>query len=154
MDWTVKPRPRLFWGFRRMHEPAQTVLLVDDDAPLLAATRRFLAVRGLEVIASDSPIGVQQLIREHEPHVLVLDLEMPALNGDALARLIQARAATKDLPIVFYSGAEDGVTTGLEDRFRGATFVHKSEGPAALYAAIRAKLRGGGPPSSRRAPAR
>lgn len=137
-----------------MHEGAQTVLLVDDDASLLAATRRFLAVRGLDVIASDTPIGVHQLIREREPQVLVLDLEMPALNGDALAKLLQGRAATRDLPIIFYSGADAALTSGLEARFDGATFVHKSEGPVALYAAICAKLRrGAGPPSSRK-PAR
>lgn len=132
-----------------MRENAHTVLLVDDDASLLAATRRFLAVRGLEVVSSDTAIGVHHLIREHEPHVLVLDLEMPALNGDALARLLQGRPATKDLPIVFYSGAGEGLTQGLEERFQGATFVHKSEGPSALYAAICSKLRSGSPPSSR-----
>ncbi len=138
-----------------MRENAHTVLHVDDDASVLAATRRFLAVRGLEVVSADTAIGVHQLIREHEPHVLVLDLQMPALNGDALARLLQGRPATKDLPIVFYSGAAESLTDDLVERFQGAAFVHKSEGPDALYAAICTKLRGlGGPPSSRRTPVR
>ncbi len=117
------------------------VLVVDDDPHALRAVKRALTERGLEVFTSDSPLGVSGLMRKHEPDVLVLDVNMPAMSGQRLAELVAAGADTEPVPIVFYSGVPEDELYAVSRSVRNSTYVSKSEGTDALFSAILRTLR-------------
>lgn len=77
-----------------------TVLVVDDNIDARAISRMYLRAMGCRVYTAVD--GVEGIARATErlPDVIVLDLEMPRLNGWDAARLLKQSPATGHIPIV------------------------------------------------------
>jgi two-component system, NarL family, response regulator EvgA len=59
-----------------------TVLIVDDHPVIRLAVRVLLEKHGLQVVAeTDNGVDAIQLVREHEPDVVILDIGIPKLDG-------------------------------------------------------------------------
>jgi CheY-like chemotaxis protein len=114
---------------------AISVLLVDDDPLVLAATSRFLQKRGMRTICADSPFGVSALVRKEAPDVVVLDCHMPGLDGAHLMRILRTSPRTAATPVVFHSGDADGALAELAGSL-GTGYASKGRGPLALADAI------------------
>jgi CheY-like chemotaxis protein len=87
------------------------VLLVDDEAPLLAVTAAVLSRLGYEAISFDDSQAALAAF-EAEPtrfDVVVTDEVMPGLTGTGLARAL--RRHRSDLPIVLVSGYSGPILT-------------------------------------------
>lgn len=88
------------------------VLVVDDDADSRAALERVLRACGYEVeTAADGMEGLAKLPLEFD--LILLDGEMPGLDGFSVARRIRDNPDTSDLPIIMVTGLES-----REDRLR------------------------------------
>src|SRR5436190_23670476 len=75
--------------------PRPTVLIVDDDALILAASKRCLSRDWRVVVASD-PATARRLIEAERPHVAVMDIKLVEASGLDLAReLKRDRPKTK-----------------------------------------------------------
>ncbi|HEX4858214.1 MAG TPA: Hpt domain-containing protein [Usitatibacteraceae bacterium] len=82
----------------RRHAPL--VMVVDDSLTVRKITSRMLTREGFEVAtAKDGIDGLQQL-QDIEPDVILLDIEMPRMDGFEFARNVRADARTKGIPIV------------------------------------------------------
>jgi len=68
------------------------VLVVDDDIVWLTIVQAWLKQAGYEVIGRGGSIGTVAAVRELHPDFVLLDVNMPGLNGDVLASLITQRA--------------------------------------------------------------
>lgn len=84
-----------------------TLLIVDDEAVVRRRLRQIFEGAGHRtILAADAPKALSLLHREH-CDLIVLDVEMPGVDGLALCRLLRAQAATKQLPIVIFSARDD-----------------------------------------------
>jgi CheY-like chemotaxis protein len=115
------------------------VLVVDDDPLVLAATSRYLQRMGFHAIMADSPFGVSALIRKECPDVVVLDHDMPGLDGGHLLRLLRASPRTAATPVVLYSGDATGSVGALASSL-GVGWARKGQGPRALFETVLAAL--------------
>jgi CheY-like chemotaxis protein len=81
------------------------VLIVDDDDDVASATGDLLRSEGHEVrIAANGEHGLR-LIAETHPDVIVLDVEMPVLDGPSMAyQLLVRDCGLESIPIVLVSG--------------------------------------------------
>jgi CheY-like chemotaxis protein len=80
-----------------------TVLLVDDNEDVRSLMSFWLEERGYRVVqAANGDLGVEAAIREH-PHVILMDICMPHLNGFTAARRILAQEQLRDVPIIAIS---------------------------------------------------
>ena len=87
--------------------PTATLLIVDDDASARRQLRQIFEGAGYQtIIASDAPKALSQLHKQ-PCDLVILDIEMPGVDGLALCRLLRAQAATKQLPIVIFSVGDD-----------------------------------------------
>jgi DNA-binding response OmpR family regulator len=68
------------------------VLIIDDDVDFLQLMKRRLGRRGFEVHTTQSPIGFTHLVRAIEPHVVLIDVNLPAVPGTRLVDLAKAKA--------------------------------------------------------------
>ena len=83
------------------------VLVVDDDAlnrRLLTAT---LAREGLRTTAATDGDGALRAIKEDPPDVVLLDVEMPGVDGFEVLERIKADETTRHLPVIMISGLDD-----------------------------------------------
>lgn len=114
-----------------------TVLLVDDDEDFTRSLSRMLRNCGWRVMTTNRSFGVLNLMAEHRPHIVVLDVTMPGLDGVQLAELVRADPELGDTPMLLHSGMPEA---DLRDRAAavGADgYVVKGDRPRDLLAALR-----------------
>jgi CheY-like chemotaxis protein len=112
--------------FRRANRERSLVLVVDDDAIALEVARERLERLGFEVATRDQSLGTSRWIIENKPDFVLLDLQMPALTGAELARLIRrhmtgiivhSSLSPDELARVARDvGAIGGISKGLTDK--------------------------------------
>ena len=108
------------------------VLCVDDNADGLAVRKALLEAKGYETFtASDGPTGIA-LAEKHSFDLVVLDYQMPGMNGEEVALALKTRHP--HLPIILLSG----FTGQLPERLLQLVdaFVAKSESPAVLLSKV------------------
>jgi DNA-binding response OmpR family regulator/HPt (histidine-containing phosphotransfer) domain-containing protein len=86
------------------------VLAVDDDPSILAAVRALLEPQRLTVHTLDTPLRFWSTLRSVQPHLLILDVDMPHLNGVELCRVVRADHRWAALPILFLTARTDAET--------------------------------------------
>jgi DNA-binding NarL/FixJ family response regulator len=134
--------------------PPIRVLLADDHAVVRKGIREFLETGGAIAIVAEAADGLEaiKLIREHQPDVAVLDIQMPGQSGIEVTRLLRAErfpigililTAFDDEPYiraVLQAGANGYVlkTADAQEIVEAVQAVH--EGKSALDPAIARKL--------------
>ncbi len=97
---------------------ATRVLVVDDSAVVRQALGQLLGRAGLAVAAASDPIIALDKIAKERPDVIVLDIEMPRMDGLTFLRRLMA---TDPIPVVVCSGlAEEGSEVALQALEEGA----------------------------------
>lgn len=89
-----------------------TVLAIDDERVNLEIVRKILTGRGIRVVVSSDGRQALELIREHRPGLVLLDVMMPLLDGFDVCEKIRKEFSPGELPVVFQSArsqAEDVV---------------------------------------------
>jgi two-component system response regulator MprA len=125
------------------------VLLVDDDERLLGALRRGLTLRSFQVDVARNADEALVRLQEREPHLIVLDILMPGMDGLDLCRLVRERFG---LPILMLT-ARDAVPDRVAGLEAGADdYLAKPFDLQELVARIRALLRRAGAEASRKEP--
>ncbi len=98
MTWTEAARDT--GAHRQLELPRARILVVDDHAPNLLALEATLDDLGEVVKAHSGEEALLRLLRE-DFALILLDVEMPRLDGFETARLIKARARSRVIPLVF-----------------------------------------------------
>jgi CheY-like chemotaxis protein len=80
------------------------VVIVDDDLMQLRLLEKVMPRLGLDPICISTSIGAAYVIGEVEPRLILLDLNMPALDGGALCKQLRANPKTAATPVLFLSG--------------------------------------------------
>ena len=82
----------------------RVVLIIDDSAPLIALVRAALEPRGFEVLHSTSPFAGVRLAAERTPDAIIMDLDMPGMDGVESARFLKRIDETRRIPVIAFSG--------------------------------------------------
>ena len=80
------------------------ILVVDDDAPILALMRALLREFGFEPVTAASGAQALQEARARRPSVVVMDRNMPGMTGDEVIRSLRSEPGFEKLPILILSG--------------------------------------------------
>lgn len=96
-----------------------TILIIDDDQQGLDMLRLALSLYGYQVfIADDGERGYQQAIFT-QPALILLDVNMPGLDGVETCQKLRGNRRTRHIPIFFTTGrtdiAADGFKVGIDD---------------------------------------
>jgi CheY-like chemotaxis protein len=119
----------------------KTVLLVEDEEPLRRVLRDLLEREGFTVVEASDGVQALDEVDRSAPDVLVLDLNLPRLDGYGVLSHLRARPSTAKLPVIVLTakGDEDNEVrvfeTGAND------FLTKPFRPRALSARLRALLK-------------
>lgn len=127
-----------------MAEDGVRVLLVEDDEVIREATAMALERYGYQVATAPDGLAGRAAFRADRPDVVLLDVNMPFLDGFSLCREIRAAA---DTPVIMLTARSDGVDVvqGLE---AGADdYLPKPFEVMVLVARLRAVLRRARPPA-------
>ena len=121
---------------------AATVLVVEDERKLRDLVRSYLERAGFTVLSTGSGAEAISMAAGGSPDLVVLDLGLPDVPGETVARELRAVAATPILMLTARSAEEDrirGLELGADD------YVTKPFSPRELVLRVQAILRRGGP---------
>ncbi len=79
---------------------ARTALVVDDSLSARRALAEFVTDLGFEVFTAGDGLEAVAVLEQHIPDILLVDLEMPRMNGLELTAHIRSRDATKHVPVI------------------------------------------------------
>ncbi len=127
---------------------AATVLVVEDERKLREFVRSYLERAGFTVLSTGSGAEAITMAASTAPDLVVLDLGLPDVAGETVARELRALAATRSTPILMLTAK-----SAEEDRIRGLElgaddYVTKPFSPRELILRVQAILRRGGPPAA------
>ncbi len=114
------------------------ILIVDDDRKITGALRRGLTYEGYAVDVANSGAEAMTMVRESRPHLVVLDIMMPGIDGIEVCRLLRR---TDDVPVLMLTAKDEvadrvvGLDAGADD------YLVKPFAFEELLARIRALLR-------------
>lgn len=80
----------------------KTLLLVDDDQNQLALRKSLLESTGYKLLTANGSLDALRLFAAHEVATVILDYQMPEMNGDAMA--IQMKEQKPEVPLLMISG--------------------------------------------------
>ncbi|PSB27183.1 response regulator [Stenomitos frigidus] len=83
------------------------VLVVDDDALVLATLQQCLPRWGICPITLSNPLSLWDALERENPDLLILDIDMPHINGIEVCRVIRNGNAWNGLPILFLTAHRD-----------------------------------------------
>jgi len=120
---------------------AAAILVVEDELAIQALLKHALETAGFEVRLAASAEQARTAIDAELPGLLLLDLMLPGMSGETLARQLRVAPRTRDLPIIMVTAraAETERIRGLE--LGADDYVTKPFSPRELIARMRAVLR-------------
>lgn len=90
-----------------MDKSKQHILVVDDDQGILDALQAMLEEVGYHVITANTPQSIHKIIKTHKPGLILLDIWMPGVDGQAITKDIKNKEATKHIPIILFSALNE-----------------------------------------------
>jgi len=84
----------------KQDERATLVMVVDDSITVRKVTTRLLERHGMEVVTAKDGIEAMARLQDIHPDIMLLDIEMPRMDGFEVATLVRHDERLKDLPIV------------------------------------------------------
>jgi len=119
---------------------AATLLIVDDNERERERLRQTFEDAGHRVVTAPDATSALRLLHKEHCDLVLLDVEMPGVDGLALCRLLRAQTATKQLPIVMLSASDeesrkvDAFAAGADD------YILKPSSPRELLTRTNAHL--------------
>jgi len=92
---------------RRSGQRGATVLLVDDEEFLRRVMKDLLVREGYEVVEAGNGIEALDQVDRHAPDVVVLDLNLPGMDGYSVLSELRSRPATRNIPVVVLTAKGD-----------------------------------------------
>jgi DNA-binding response OmpR family regulator len=124
---------------------AATVLLVEDERKLRELVRSYLERAGFSVLSTESGAEAISVAGTARPDLIVLDLGLPDVPGETVAREVRAMSSTPILMLTAKTSEEDriaGLELGADD------YVTKPFSPRELVLRVQAILRRNAPPAN------
>jgi signal transduction histidine kinase len=117
--------------------PPVPILAVDDRADNLLALEAVLEPLGLQIIRASSGKEALRHLLTADVAVILLDVQMPEMDGYETARLIKARVRTQNIPIIFLTARDKAIEHELAAYGTGAVdYLSKPFAPEVLRAKV------------------
>ncbi|MDR1276317.1 MAG: Hpt domain-containing protein, partial [Candidatus Accumulibacter sp.] len=92
-----------------------TIMVVDDSLTIRKIANRLLSRNGYQTILARDGVEALELLRDRVPDLMLVDIEMPRMDGFELTRAVRASERTKDIPIIV-------ITSRTADKHRNYAF--------------------------------
>jgi DNA-binding response OmpR family regulator len=116
------------------------IVVREDDSSTRVLVAAVLRKEGYDVLAAEDGAQGLALVREHQPNLIISDVQMPVLDGFGMLQAVRADQATATIPIILLTSLQDranmrhGMTTGADD------YLTKPFMPQELRDAVNAQL--------------
>ena len=122
-------------------EKAPNILIVDDNLANVLLLEKMLAARGYATQVVLSGKLALQAARATPPDLILLDIDMPLMDGYELCRLLKADGLLQEIPVIFVSAMNETVDKVKAFRVGGVDYVTKPFQLDEVYARVQTHLK-------------
>ncbi|HZX27895.1 MAG TPA: response regulator, partial [Telluria sp.] len=98
-----------------LFERRGVIMVVDDSLTVRKVTQRLLEREGYQVVLAKDGVDALEQVQETRPDLMLVDIEMPRMDGFDLTRNIRGNDSTRDIPIIM-------ITSRTADKHRNYAF--------------------------------
>jgi len=124
-----------------MSEARRQILVVEDEADIRNLVRYNLEQDGFAALEAGDGEQALALARKYQPHLIVLDLMLPGMNGLEVCRVLRAEERTAKLPVLMLTARATEVDKVLGLEIGADDYVTKPFSPRELLARVKALVR-------------
>ena len=117
------------------------ILVVDDDTMSLYLAEKFLKEQGYEVGKASSGAEALKYLQQNTVQLILLDMEMPQMNGQETLGRLKSNPATAQIPVMFLSASENLEEEAESWKNQIVGVIHKPFLPADFLQAVEKVLR-------------
>ncbi len=118
-----------------------TVLIIDDDPSIHRTVALQLGADGLTVLGAEDPIEGIRIATQDRPDLVILDMNLPRMDGLKVCRHLRECEETRDVPILFFTVAHNAGHVARALEIGANDYIRKPVEPLELLARVRASLR-------------
>ncbi len=118
---------------------SKKILVVDDEGDLLKVTLLRLKKTGYEVFGCADGQDVLGMVRQFVPDLIILDVYLPVINGDEIAKILKKDDQLKHIPIILIS-ASTGTLDEKAWGSRASAYLKKPFEPEELLGLVKEVL--------------
>ena len=96
-DWRARTEPVMP---REKTDTRSVALVVDDSITVRRVTQRLLERNGMRVLTARDGVDAMEMLQEHTPDIILLDIEMPRMDGYEVATQVRADPRLSGIPII------------------------------------------------------
>lgn len=119
--------------------PANLILIVDDEPSNLATLKQILGSI-YPLVFARSGTECLNAVKKHQPSLVLLDIQMPDMNGYAVCRSLKADPSTENIPVIFISSLSDIGDEAAGFECGGVDYIIKPVSPSLVRARVRTHL--------------
>jgi two-component system sensor histidine kinase/response regulator len=116
------------------------ILMIEDNSVNVRILMRILKEGGFDILVAESGEQGLQLARREIPHIILLDVVMPGMDGFEVCRLLKEDERTKAIPIIFMTGVSDTASKVKGFELGAVDYVTKPIQPPEVKARINTHL--------------
>ncbi len=120
---------------------AKKILIVDDEPDILEFLQYNLRKEGYQVVTAPDGLKAIQVAEREKPHLILLDIMMPEMDGVEACRLLRSRKEFDDTPIAFLTARDEDFSQIAALDVGGDDYITKPIKPRVLVSRINALLR-------------
>ncbi len=117
------------------------ILIVDDEKDILSVLKKRLAIAGYDVITADNGQLALLMAKSQQPDLIILDIQMPDMDGGKVDSKLKEDPTTRDIPVVFSTCMLSGSESSQKRHDCGGNvMIAKSSDSQELIAVIEQNL--------------
>jgi CheY-like chemotaxis protein len=118
----------------------KTILVVDDSAMIRHVVSQILNESGYTVLTAKNGQEGYELAKKHNPQLVIMDVEMPVMDGIQATALIKSESQTNHIPVMIFTslGGENDLKRAREAGCQG--FLNKPISREAIQAEVEKML--------------
>ena len=116
---------------------AKKILVVDDEPDLLKVVTFRLRKSGFDIIQATDGKRAMELIQEHKPDLILLDLRLPIMDGGEVCRRVKADDQLKAIPIIILTASTAAVNLEMIRELKAEDFLVKPFEPDILLEKVK-----------------
>ena len=101
------------------------ILVIDDEPEITEIVDAFLTTAGYDVAIENSALAGIDRAKEYQPHLILLDIMMPAMDGYEVCNKLKQDRLTAEIPVVFLTGKDAREDQGRSFKSGCDLFVKK-----------------------------